>query len=271
MKHLDLFSGIGGFALSARWAGFETVQFVEIDKFCQKVLAKNFPGVPVHDDIKSFRGDRYRGVDLLTAGWPCQPFSIAGQRKGREDDRDLWGEVLRVVQECKPTWIVGENVANFINMEFDRSATDLESEGYEVQAVIIPACGVNAPHRRDRVWIMAHSRYRNGQRAKDARQLVARDRPRPTSEPQRSDSWNELRATPDTDNAGLQEQRLQQSARSQLATFERADWREVEPCLRGGDTRLPRRVERLKALGNSIVPQVAYQILKGIADMEVAR
>jgi site-specific DNA-cytosine methylase len=276
LTHIDLFSGIGGFALSARWAGIKTVQFVEIDPFCQKVLQKNFKGVPIWDDIKTFTVDTYtegarqlrtaqhendgedsnrgRGFDptdihkdiahdiktftnanwnglqeqraeqqtggnrqlyetssnseggkpreqtesegwknigggnsegrpfLLTGGFPCQPFSCAGKRRGKEDDRYLWEEMLRVIKEFKPTWIIGENVNGIRSMEFQDGVSELEGDtiiqedgngdytnvldgicdsleaiGYEVQPVIIPACAVNAPHRRDRVWIVAHS------------------------------------------------------------------------------------------------------------------
>ena len=184
MNHVDLFSGIGGFALAARWAGIETVQFVELDPFCQKVLQKNFPGIPIHDDIKTFtytkaiQNDKRRcgSVEvasrngesgdtsigpcnqpfLLTGGFPCQPFSCAGKRRGKEDDRYLWPEMLRVISEAKPTWVIGENVAGFINMGLDDCIPDLEREGYEVQPIVIPACAVQAPHRRDRVWIIAH-------------------------------------------------------------------------------------------------------------------
>lgn len=159
LTHIDLFSGIGGFALAARWAGIETVQFVEIDKFCQKVLAKNFKDVPIHDDIKTFK---YSGASpfILTGGVPCQPASCAGKRKGKEDDRWLWPEAFRIVSEVKPEWCLFENVAGLLSLEgglvFDNLLAELEGQGYEVWPVIIPACAVNAPHRRDRVWIVAH-------------------------------------------------------------------------------------------------------------------
>jgi len=154
-KHIDLFSGIGGFSLAARWAGFETVQFVEIDPFCRKVLNKNFPGVPIHDDIKTYKHSGASRPFLLTGGFPCQPFSCAGKRRGAEDDRALWPEMLRVISEARPTWVIGENVGGFISMGLDDCISDLEAEGYTVQPFVIPACAVNAPHRRDRVWIVA--------------------------------------------------------------------------------------------------------------------
>ena len=158
MKMLDLFSGIGGFSLAAQWAGIDTVAFCEKEPYCQKVLKKNFPDIPIFSDIKNLKRSDINGtIDIITGGFPCQPFSIAGRKKGTEDDRDLWPEMLRVIQEFQPTWIIGENVANFVNMAFQRTKTDLESEGYEVQPLIIPACSVGAPHRRDRVWIVAYA------------------------------------------------------------------------------------------------------------------
>lgn len=158
MKHLDLFSGVGGFALAARWMNWQTVQFVEIDKFCHNVLAKNFPRVPIHHDVRTFTAESFRGsIDILTGGYPCQPFSSAGKRKGAADDRHLWPQVLRIIQECRPRWIVCENVAGHITMGLDAVLYDLESEGYPCRPIVIPACATGAPHRRDRVWIIAHS------------------------------------------------------------------------------------------------------------------
>lgn len=157
MKHLDLFSGIGGFAIAARWAGIETVGFCEIEECRWEELKKNFPGVRIHSDIKTLKGDEFGEIDLITGGFPCQPFSVAGRKKGTKDDRDLWPEMFRVIQQAKPSWIVGENVANFTEMAFTRTKINLESEGYTVQPFIIPACSVGAKHKRDRVWIVAHS------------------------------------------------------------------------------------------------------------------
>lgn len=179
MKHIDLFSGIGGFALAAQWAGIETVQFVEKDKFCQAVLRKNFPGVPIHGDIYTYayvnrlqeQGTEQQadGIGqsvqtrsfLLTGGFPCQSFSVAGKRRGTEDDRYLWPEMFRVIREARPAWVIAENVRGILTIEqgmvFEQVCVDLEGAGYDVQTFIIPACSVNAPHRRDRVWIVAHS------------------------------------------------------------------------------------------------------------------
>jgi len=151
----SLFSGIGGFDLGLERSGMEITWQVEIDPFCNKVLAKHWPNVKRYGDIKNVTN--LEPVDLICGGFPCQPYSCAGKRKGKDDDRALWPEMLRVVSEVKPRWIIGENVAGFIDMGLDDCISDLENQGYEVQAFIIPACAVNAPHRRDRVWICAHS------------------------------------------------------------------------------------------------------------------
>lgn len=151
-----------GFSLGLERAGMNTVAFCEIDPFCQKVLKKHWPDIPIHDDITKLDGKQYAGtVDLICGGFPCQPFSVAGRKAGTQDNRDLWPEMFRIIKESRPRWVIGENVANFVNMAFTRTAVDLESAGYEVWPVVIPACAIGAPHRRDRVWIIA---YANGLR-----------------------------------------------------------------------------------------------------------
>lgn len=162
LKVLDLFSGIGGFSLGLHGAGeFETVGFCEFDNYCQKVLSKNFPSIPIFSDIRTLtkeklNANRVTRIDIICGGFPCQPFSNAGKKKGRQDDRDLWPEMFRVIKETKPTWVIGENVAGFIGMEFTRTKVDLEGIGYRVLPFTIPACAIGAQHRRDRVWIIAH-------------------------------------------------------------------------------------------------------------------
>ena len=156
--HLDLFSGIGGFALAAKWNGYRTVGFCDNEPYAQAVLKKHWPEVPIHKDIREVRGELYAGVTLLTGGFPCQPFSVAGKQRGKDDNRYLWPEMLRVIQEARPTWIIGENVAGIVNLALDQVCVDLEGQGYEVEPIIIPACAVDAPHRRDRVWIVGHSK-----------------------------------------------------------------------------------------------------------------
>jgi DNA-cytosine methyltransferase len=158
LKVLDLFSGIGGFSLGLESTGhFETIAFCEKDQFCQKVLQKNFKNIPIEGDVRNVKGDKYK-ADVVTGGFPCQPFSVAGKRKGTDDDRYLWDETIRVVRECKPKWFIGENVEGLINIQeglvLRQVQTDLEKEGFEVQCLIIPASGIGAWHQRKRVWII---------------------------------------------------------------------------------------------------------------------
>lgn len=165
MRHGSLFSGIGGFDLAAEWMGWENVFHCEWNQFGQKVLKYYWPNTISYDDICKTDFTIWNGrIDILTGGFPCQPYSMAGKRKGTEDSRHLWPEMLRAIRECRPTWIVGENVPGLINwsggLVFEQVCIDLESEGYEVQPVVLPASGVNAPHRRDRVWFVA---YRNAE------------------------------------------------------------------------------------------------------------
>jgi DNA (cytosine-5)-methyltransferase 1 len=299
-NHIDLFSGIGGFALAARWAGIETIQFVEIDKFCQKVLRKNFKGVPIHDDIKTFKWAGERPF-ILTGGFPCQPFSCAGKRRGKEDDRAIWPEMLRVISEARPTWVIGENVAGIINMELDQCLFDLEGLQYETQTFIIPACAVNAPHRRDRVWIVAFNTEHPG----SGIGLRTNGNWQKETEKWRGKQGVEFGQTdchaPDTDRFNGDDAGYGSSEASQFKTPEilrcnsanaggiRAEpgheatrgilpisrsghwqepWLEVATRLCRVDDGVSDRVHRLKALGNAIVPQVAYQIMKAMLETE---
>jgi DNA (cytosine-5)-methyltransferase 1 len=161
LKLLDLFSGIGGFSLGLESTGyFQTIAFVEKDKFCRQVLQKNFNNIPIEEDIRNVRGSNY-AADVITGGFPCQPFSVAGKRKGTADDRYLWDETIRVVAECKPRWFIGENVEGLINinngMVLRQVQTDLEEQGFQVQCIVIPASGIGAWHQRKRIWIIAYN------------------------------------------------------------------------------------------------------------------
>lgn len=259
--HLDLFSGIGGFALASNQAGFKTVGFCEIDPYCQAVLKKHWPGTPIHGDIRGIKGNDYRGISLLTGGFPCQPFSVAGRKRGKDDDRYLWPEMLRVIREARPRWIVGENVANIVNLALDQVHTDLEGEGYEVESVIIPACAVDAPHRRDRVWILAHS-GREGQGG-DQRFGATGAEGLPGGHPAErgSHSGREDVAHATTIHAqGLQEGQGERKFGGGCRWL-------PEPRLGRVADGVSNRTHRLKGLGNAIVPQVAHEILRHIRTM----
>ena len=160
IRAMDLFAGIGGFSLGLeRTGGFETAVFCEIEDYPQKVLKKNWPDVPIHDDIKTLKGDEYGSIGLICGGYPCQPFSAAGQRGGAEDDRHLWPEMYRIIKTVRPRWIIAENVAGHISMGLDSVLSDLEDAHYRWWTFVLPACSLNALHRRDRVWIVGYTEY----------------------------------------------------------------------------------------------------------------
>ena len=172
MKHIGLFEGIGGFSLAAKWAGWETIAWCEWNEFGQKVLRHHFPEAEGFGDITKTDFTKYANkIDILTGGFPCQPFSMAGKRKGTEDERYLWGEMLRAIQEIKPKFVIAENVFGITNIDgglvFEQVCLDLETEGYEVQPFIIPAAAKNAPHRRDRCWFIATNSNCNDGRSTD--------------------------------------------------------------------------------------------------------
>ena len=162
-KHLDLFSGIGGFSLGLEaTGGFETVAFCDIDKYCRKVLKQQWPHVKQFEDIKelnyeTLKANGIESIDIITGGYPCQPFSVAGRKKGEEDPRHLWPEYLRLIQELRPTWVIGENVSGHIKLGLDTVLENLESEGYSVRTFSISASSVGANHQRERIWIVANS------------------------------------------------------------------------------------------------------------------
>jgi len=195
VTHGSLFSGIGGFDLAAHWAGITNVFAVEKEPFPQAVLRKRFPDTKIYGDIFDFDATEYRGrVDIISGGFPCQPFSLAGKRRGHEDDRYLWPQMLRVVQQVEPTWVIAENVRGLTTITngetLERVISDLEDAGYEVQPFIIPAVGVGAPHKRERIWIIAHS---NGTRE---------SQPKRTNEDKWRRTFNESKKyiTPNTTN-----------------------------------------------------------------------
>jgi DNA (cytosine-5)-methyltransferase 1 len=170
LNHLGLFEGIGGFSLAAQWMGWETKAWCEINPFCQTVLKHHFPKAECFEDIKLANFEKFKGkIDIITGGFPCQPYSSAGKRKGKEDERHLWPHMLKAIRAVQPRWVVGENVLGLVNwnggLVFHEVQTDLEAAGYEVFPYVLPAASVNAPHRRDRVWFIAHSNSCRNNRA----------------------------------------------------------------------------------------------------------
>lgn len=257
ITHLDLFSGIGGFALAAQVAGFTTIGFSEIEPYACKILKRHWPTVPNFGDIRNVRGLR---ADLITGGFPCQPYSTAGKRGGASDDRALWPEMFRVIGETRPAWVLGENVPGIISMELDRVLDDLESIGYAAWPIGIPACAVDAKHRRERVWIVAYSEH----------------------ERRNSAALNRKSASDDRGQAQPQEQAKQPSGSNPLANTERisAGARRPERSEAGQETwcrwqpepelgrvadGIPNRSHRLRGLGNAIVPQVAEMLIREMA------
>ncbi len=266
--HIDLFSGIGGFTLAGEWAGFRTVVFCEKERFCQKILKKHWPEVPIIEEIRNFDGTKWRGATLLTGGFPCQPFSVAGQRRGKKDDRYLWPEMLKVIDEAKPHWILAENVPGIFRMALDTVLADLESKGYATGTFIIPACGLNAPHRRNRIWIVAHSQNSNWRAV-----LSSENEGRRPMEIRRSI----IHASDSSNFKGRTKQKIEPGGKARIEVGEHRrvserewnkNWLEVATRFCRMDDGVPDRVHRLKALGNTIVPQVAYEILKNIAWIE---
>ena len=257
---LDLFSGIGGFSLGLKRAGMETIGFCEIDPFCRKVLTKHWPDVPIHTDIRGLDGKDYKGrAEIICGGFPCQPFSQAGKRRGTEDDRHLWPEMLRVISEDRPTWVIGENVIGFVKMELDSVLSDLEREGYQTRAFIIPACGVDAPHKRDRVWIIAHA---NGEGESDG---PINEGPRPRQLELMAYSLSKRGCSRDTKRQDAKN--VGQPSRCEGDNSRRVETWNPEPGVGRVANGVSNRVDRVKGLGNAVVPMVVEVI--GNAIMEI--
>jgi DNA (cytosine-5)-methyltransferase 1 len=176
LRHLDLFSGIGGFSLGLEaTGGFETVAFCDIEEFPRKVLQKHWPGVKQYEDIKKLNYEKIKAdgllpIDIITGGYPCQPFSVAGRKKGEKDPRHLWPEYFRLIKELRPTWVIGENVSGHIKLGLDTVLENLESEGYSVRTFSISAASIGANHQRERIWIVANSNS-SGNKGKKSRSI----------------------------------------------------------------------------------------------------
>jgi len=290
---LDLFSGIGGFSLGLEAAGaFRTVAFCERDKFCQAVLRKHWPDTPIHDDVRAIDTDGLGDIDLICGGFPCQPWSVAGEQRGAEDDRDLWPVMASLIEKLRPQWVIGENVRGFVNepLGLQRSLSDLESIGYQAVPFIIPACAVDAPHRRDRVWIVAHANDQrecsgsgkvqgtNGkiqQRDHDAEfgntseQKDVADTGRHATRP--SEDVADANRSGQCEQRGSEPVQEEQSASECTGSRNRPEDHWIsEPAVGRLVNGVSRRVDRLKALGNAVVPQVVTQIGKAIIEAEGA-
>lgn len=293
MRHGSLFTGIGGFDLAAQWAGWQNHLQVELDPWCRRILEKNFPYVPHrHADIHDFDPAPYAGaIDILSGGFPCQPYSQAGKRKGTDDPRHLWPEMLRVIRTIQPRWVVGENVRGLANwsrgLVFEQVCLDLESAGYQVQPFILPAASVNAPHERQRIWFVAH---RSGEqmgisgqpRQHGCVEFAVADaesgyewgcsgkqeggqaqQPGNGTEPDTTSNANGERC--EKRYASCIASRQGRISRGVLAQWD--DWPNQSPVC-GMDDGIPHRVDRIRGLGNAIVPQLAWRIFDAINQYE---
>tara|TARA_R100000655_G_scaffold70883_1_gene109269 strand:+ start:4103 stop:5158 length:1056 start_codon:yes stop_codon:yes gene_type:complete len=321
-KHLDLFSGIGGFALAARWMGIETIGFCEIDKYCQKVLKKNFPGVPIYEDVTKLKGDQFKDIFLLTGGFPCQDISIAGKGAGIEGERSgLWTELHRIISEVRPKYALIENVSALTIRGGTRVIGDLTEIGYDTEWQIVGANDVGAPHRRKRIWIVAYPNSKSEsdvtindkQRCRKLGGDVAYSKCNSEGSSHRSNigiggrrwdeqsvvEWNEMggnsgNSSEDvaysdsgfskrenkeictwgnsttissedvaySDSTGFSEQWRTESIREKQFTTQCGSRWSVEPNVGRVAHGVRSRVDRLRGLGNAIVPQVAYEIMK---------
>ena len=317
LKHLDLFSGIGGFSLGLEaTGGFETVAFCDIDKYSKKVLKKQWPNVKQYEDIKELNYGRLKTdgigpIDIITGGYPCQPFSIAGRKKGEEDPRHLWPEYFRLIKELRPSWVIGENVSGHIKLGLDTVLENLESEGYSARTFSISASSVGAKHQRERIWIVANARQHGGRieptgnsEGTGRGSLETTKRSADTDTISRSSERGKIMANSvefglekhghsetkesiergktmaDTNVEGRQgriHRGQNKEWESQQRYFGRnsathgqqeQNWWDTEPELGRVAHGIPNRVDRLKQLGNSIVPQVAAQLFRAIKEIE---
>jgi len=357
-KHLDLFSGIGGFSLGLEAAGgFETVAFCDYEPYCQKVLRKHWPWVTIYDDIKELNSERlasngHTKIDIITGGYPCQPFSVAGRKKGEEDPRHVWPEMFRLIKELRPTWVIGENVAGHIKLGLDTVLENLESEGYSTRTFSISAASVGANHKRERVWIVGYSEHNGSSTAEKSRGIEETndnnkegqdktsqfertsrsynskdventgckqwpwsffgdqdeneiregnanqfERSSEASESDVADSesqgarednqglWSGTERTSgrqttdlaDTESSGRNELKAD-SKHSESASQEilgdgssisgGSSWWSVEPNVGRVAHGVPKRVDRLKSIGNSLIPHIPYYIGKSIMEAE---
>ena len=291
MRHGSLFSGIGGFDLAATWMGWENVFSCERDRFCRRVLQHYWPKTICYDDVKSLDARTYCGrIEVISGGFPCQPFSNAGKRKGVADDRYLWPQMLRIVGEVQPRWVVGENVFGLVSwnggMVFRKVLTELESAGYDVWPYVLSACAVGAPHRRSRIFFIACKKgafegkfatpYTRAEFFRSMQADESRDR----------DTSDQITANTDRNKrrqGGMHPPRSSSSERYPSTRYARTtgnawqDFPSQSPVCSGNDgvptgldgiTFSKWRAESIKAYGNAIVPQVALNIFRVIESIE---
>jgi len=256
MKHLDLFSGIGGFALACKRLDIETIGFVEIDSYCQKVLAKNFPDIPIIGDIKDVKEDTFeRPVDLITGGFPCQDISIAhstSKPQGLSGERSgLWNEYKRLVSTIRPRFVVVENTSALLFRGLSRVLGDFSEMGYDAEWKVISAQEVGAPHKRERVWIVAYPRGEFGI-----------DRVIFTQNSRKVNAWDK-----DKEKWGIDREFPKMGAEDIFRLVNEQPERYCNPNFLRISDGIPNQLDRLKSIGNAIVPQVAYQIIKAIKDI----
>jgi DNA (cytosine-5)-methyltransferase 1 len=317
LKILDLFSGIGGFSLGLEATGhFETAAFCEIDPYCKQVLKKHWPNVPIFDDIRQLKGTDIGTIDIITGGYPCQPFSVAGKQKAEQDPRHLWPEYFRLIQELKPTWVIGENVSGHIKLGLDSVLEDLASEGYSTRTFSISAASIGANHKRERIWTVAYSNdsrdrtsqhetnsnrekinegwqeqsfsepsrqsedvensrrtlWQRGQFSKENEDEIGKEN---ANQFERSSSTSKIDVA-NTDSKRLQRQRESSSQFNKKFTTSKSSeerqkglggkWWESEPRVGRVAHGIPKRVDRLKTLGNAVVPHIPYYIGQAIVE-----
>jgi DNA (cytosine-5)-methyltransferase 1 len=317
LKHLDLFSGIGGFSLGLEaTGGFETVAFCDYDSYCQKILRKHWPWVTIYDDIKELNHEKLNSnghtkIDIITGGYPCQPFSVAGRQQGEKDPRHVWPEYFRLIKELRPTWVIGENVSGHIKLGLDTVLENLESEGYSARTFSISASSIGANHQRERIWIVANSGCSWGSGSEFQRKNENEIKKENANQFERSSGTSKFNVA-DSDSHQQTQRRqcsnvkeesyvgrtfegrgrtndrercvrtTRQSSKNNMVysdserlekwesigenfsqeyqTLVGADWWSIEPDVGRVANGVPKRVDRLKSLGNSLVPHIPYYI-----------